>query len=95
MSLFLGKKVEEILYGSAKFNNIDVIYTLEEISQPPYSHYIHPVSYDFTNYFEKTPLLEALLTHLLAQGEMARYDIYDIVGCLESVLIRYKKDGDI
>ena len=27
-----------------------------------------PVSYDFTNNFEKMPLLVALLTHLLATG---------------------------
>ena len=42
--------------------------TLEEISQPPYSHYIDPDSYEFTNNFGKMPLLVAFLTHLLAKG---------------------------
>ena len=53
--------------GRAKVNNIDVIY-IRKISLPPHSHYIGPVSYDFTNNFLKMPLLEALLTHLLATG---------------------------
>ena len=43
-------------------------FTLEEISQPTYSHYMDPVSYDFTNNFGKMPLSMALLTHLLATG---------------------------
>ena len=43
-------------------------YTLEEISQHPYSHYMGHFSYDYTNNFWKLPMLVALLTHLLAIG---------------------------
>ena len=43
-------------------------YTLEEISEPPYLHYMDPVSYDFTENFGKMPLLVAFLTHLLKTG---------------------------
>ena len=38
MSLSLSKKVENWWMGTAKVNNVDVIYILELISQPPYSH---------------------------------------------------------
>ena len=41
-----------------------------------------PASYDCTNNFGKKPLLVALLTHILAIGEMARHVIHGIVGCL-------------
>ena len=41
-----------------------------------------PVSYDCTNNFGKMPLLEALLMHSLAIGEMARHVIHGIIGCL-------------
>ena len=52
-------------------------YTLEEISQPPYLHYIDPVSYDFTNFFGKIPLLVALLTHLLTiEGDGQTYNTW-------------------
>ena len=47
---------------------IYVSYTLEEILQPPYSHYMDPVSYDVTDIFRKMCLLVALFTHLLATG---------------------------
>ena len=41
-----------------------------------------PVSYDFTNKNGKMSLLVALLTHLLATGEMAQHVIYGFDGCL-------------
>ena len=55
MSLFLSKKVENWCMGMVKVNKTDIIYTcvLEVILQLPYSHYMNPVSYEFTNKFEK------------------------------------------
>ena len=69
MSLFVSRKVENTCIGTAKGNNIDVIYIRSIMLQPPYSHFMNPVSYDFINNFGKLPLLVALLTHLLAKGE--------------------------
>ena len=43
-------------------------YSLEEISQPPYSHYMDPVSYTSQKFLGKIPLLVALLTRLQATG---------------------------
>ena len=67
MSLFLIKNVEISLSGRQKVM-ILTSYTVEEISQPPYSHYMDPFSNDFTNNFGKMPLLVALLTHEFATG---------------------------
>ena len=67
MSLSLSKKVENSYIRMA---NVIIMtsYTLDEISQLQYSHYMDPVSYDCTNIFGKMPLLVALLTHILAIG---------------------------
>ena len=67
MSLSLSKKVENSCIRTAKVI-ILTSYTLEEISQIPYSHYMDPVSNDFTNNFGKMTLLVVLLTHILAKG---------------------------
>ena len=82
-SLFLSKKVEHPCIRTVKGNNIDVI--LEKLSKQSYSHYMDPVSYDFTNNFGNMPLLVTLLTHSLATGgggAMAKHVIHDIAGCL-------------
>ena len=61
------KKKKTLVWGRLKLI-ILMSYILEVISQPPYSHYMDPVSYDFTNDFGKMPYLVALLTHLLTTG---------------------------
>ena len=76
MSFFLSKNVENSCVGTAKCTDIDVI-TLEELLQPPYSHYMDLVSYDFTNNFGKMPFLVVLFTHLLAtRGDDQTYYIW-------------------
>ena len=57
------QKSRKLLHPDGKKVIILTSYTLEEISQLPYSHYMDPVSYDCTNNFGKMPLLVALLTH--------------------------------
>ena len=64
---FWAKKYKTLVSGRQKVI-ILTSYTLEEISQSPYSHYMDPVSDDFTKNFRKIPLLVVLLTHLLAAG---------------------------
>ena len=64
---FWTKKQKNLVWGRQKLI-ILTSYTLEEISQAPYSHYTDLVSYDFTNNFGKMPLLVVLLKHLLATG---------------------------
>ena len=79
MSLFLSKKVENWCMGMVKVNKTDIIYTcvLEVILQLPYSHYMNPVSYEFTNKLKK-----CLLMHVLTTGEMARHVVHGIFACL-------------
>ena len=47
-TFFWAKKSKTLVYGRQKVI-ILTSYTIEEISQSPYSHYMDPVSYDFTN----------------------------------------------
>ena len=81
MFLFLSKIVENSCIGTAKGNNIDVIYIRRNIATT-ISNYMDPVSYDLTNNFEKMPLLMALLTHLLATGRDGQTCYTWHVGCL-------------
>ena len=60
--------------------------------QPPYSHYMDPASYEFTNNFGKMLLLVALLLHLLATGGDGQ-TCYTWYRWLQPVLPRYQKDG--
>ena len=82
---FWAKKYKTLVSGRQKVI-ILTSYTLEEILQSPYSHYIDPVSDYFTKNFRKSPLLVVLLTHLLA--EMARHVIHGIVGCLATCVAK-------
>ena len=67
-------------------------YILEVISQSPYSHYMDPVSYDFTSNFGKMSLLVPLLMYLLTTGEIAKHVIHGIQGIL---LPRFQIDRNV
>ena len=90
MSLFLSKKVENSCRGRQNVIKL-TSYMLEVILQPPYSHYMDPVSYDFTTNFEKLSLLVALLMHLQTIRGMTRHLIHGIVGCLATSFASIRK----
>ena len=51
-----------------------------------------PASYDFTNYFEKLPLLVAILMHFQQRNKIARHVIS--LFAQQPVLPMYKKYGE-
>ena len=66
MFLILSKKVEYLCMKTAKVNNIDVVYIRSNVPTTIFT--LYRLYNDFTNNFEKMPLLVTLLMHLLTTG---------------------------